>query len=41
VQRRDLGGMVQEVTTFNVKGKDFPIALYLQGTPVRGKMIVS
>ncbi len=41
VQRRDAGGMVQEVITFNVRGKDFPISLYLQGTPVRGKMIVS
>lgn len=41
VQRRDTGGMVQEVTTFNVKGQDFPISLYLQVTPVRDRMLIS
>lgn len=38
VQRRDLGGFVQEVVTFNAPGLDFPMSVYLQAAPIRGKM---
>ncbi len=41
VQRRDVGGMVQEVTTFNIKGQDFPMSLYLLAAPIRGEMKIS
>lgn len=41
VQRRDAGGMVQEVTTFNIKGQDFPMSLYLLAAPIRGEMKIS
>ncbi|WP_322865157.1 hypothetical protein U5922_002470 [Aquicoccus sp. G2-2] len=38
LQRRDIGGLVQEVTTFDIPGKSFPISLYLQAAPVKGAM---
>lgn len=37
VQRRDAGGLVQEVTTFNIAGQSFPMSLYLQAAPIRGE----
>lgn len=40
VQRRDAGGMVQEVTNFTYPGQDFTVAIYLMGMPVRGEMKV-
>ncbi|MBU2983539.1 hypothetical protein KO498_17160 [Lentibacter algarum] len=40
VQRRDSGGMVQEVTTFNIKGQDFPMSVYLLAAPIRGELKV-
>ncbi len=41
VQRSENGGMVQELTTFNVKGLDFPMSLYLLAAPTRGEMKIS
>lgn len=40
VQRVETGGMVQEVTTFNIQNNDIPLALYLLAIPTRGEMIV-
>lgn len=40
LQRRDIGGLVQEVSTFNVPDKDFPVSLYLLAMPVRGEMVI-
>lgn len=37
LQRREAGGMVQEVSTFNIKDGDFPMSLYLAATPIRGE----
>ena len=40
-QRKEAGGMVQEVITFNIKGQDFPMSLYLLAAPTRGEMKIS
>lgn len=40
VQRRDAGGMIQEVTTYTLKGQDFPLAIYLLAIPIRGELKV-
>ncbi|MEO0389442.1 MAG: hypothetical protein AAF218_00735 [Pseudomonadota bacterium] len=40
-QRRDAGGMVQEVTTFNIAGALGPMSLYLLAAPLRGEMKIS
>jgi len=37
LQRKEPGGMVQEVTTFNIKDTDFPMSLYLAAMPIRGE----
>ena len=41
VQRRDLGGMAQEVITFNAKAHAAPMSLYLLATPIRGEMTIT
>ena len=42
VQRRDVGGLVQEVTTFNIAGSNSgPMSIYLLAAPVRGDMQIS
>lgn len=41
VQRVDVGGMVQEITTFNVAGQTRPIAVYMLGAPVRGDIQIT
>ncbi|MEL7100730.1 MAG: hypothetical protein AAGM84_18030 [Pseudomonadota bacterium] len=41
VQRTDKGGMVQEVTTFNIRGNLGPMSLYLLAAPLRGEMEIS
>jgi hypothetical protein len=38
VQRRDVGGMIQEVSTFTLRGQAFPISVYLLAIPIRGEM---
>ncbi|MEM8579004.1 MAG: hypothetical protein AAGF60_14235 [Pseudomonadota bacterium] len=40
-QRRDMGGMVQEVTTFNIRGNTAPMSIYLLAAPLRGEMQIS
>ncbi|MCV2894085.1 hypothetical protein [Lentibacter sp. XHP0401] len=37
LQRRDIGGLVQEVTTFTIEDQDFPMSLYLLAIPIRGE----
>lgn len=39
-QRRDVGGMIQEVSTFSAPGELQPVSLYLLVMPVRDEMIV-
>jgi hypothetical protein len=41
LQRRDKGGLVQEISTFEMSGKPFPISLYLQAAPVRGTLQIT
>ena len=41
VQRHDAGGMVQEVTTFNIRGNLGPMSLYLMAAPLRGELEIS
>ena len=38
LQRRDAGGFVQEISTFDFPGSDFPMSLILQAAPVRGEL---
>lgn len=38
LQRTEPGGMVQEVTTFNIKDTKFPMSLYLAALPIRGEL---
>lgn len=38
-QRKDIGGLIQEVSTFNIKGSVQPLSLYLSAMPVRGELI--
>ena len=40
-QRRDVGGMVQEVSTFNIAGQSSPMSLNLLAMPIRGEMQIS
>ena len=39
-QRKDIGGLIQEVATFNIKGSVQPLSLYLSAMPVRGELII-
>jgi len=41
VQRTDAGGMVQEITTFNIKGLKGPMSVYLLALPTRGTLEIS
>ncbi|MEL6883688.1 MAG: hypothetical protein AAFP87_04205 [Pseudomonadota bacterium] len=41
VQRRDLGGMAQEVITFNTQAHAAPMSVYLLATPIRGEMSIT
>lgn len=41
VQRVDMGGMVQEITTFNIRGIQAPMAIYLMALPTRGALEIS
>lgn len=37
LQRRETGGMIQEVSTFVIKDQEFPMSLYLLAIPIRGE----
>ncbi|WP_299294598.1 hypothetical protein [uncultured Tateyamaria sp.] len=41
VQRIDVGGMVQEISTFNIKGLKGPMSVYLLALPTRGSLEIS
>ena len=41
LQRKDVGGLIQEVSTFNVRGLTFPVSLYLAAIPVRDRWIIA
>ncbi len=41
LSRADKGGLVQEITTFNIPGVEGPMSLYLLASPVRGELAIS